>query len=150
MPLLSIRSTIPNVNVLKTNCRAPVSVIKCCEQAPRPKVPVLLSAENLQVGTFHDYKCPKTSILSDEISIPALTQQVSDGCVDVSHVLGQQRRPVCVAVVFHQALVQQQLTVGQGTLGERRDLTALVDRGGPWGQKCRFLNSGILMLTIKP
>lgn len=78
-----------------------------------------------------------------QIPIPTLTQQVSDGCVDVSHVLGQQRRPFCVAVVFHQALVQQQLTVGQGTLGERRALAALMDRGGPWGQKCRFITVAI-------
>lgn len=39
-----------------------------------------------------------------------LTQQVGDGCVDVGHVLGQQWRSVCVAVVFDQGPVQHQLT----------------------------------------
>lgn len=77
------------------------------------------------------------------VTILALTQQVSDGCVDVSHVLGQQWRPVCVAVVFHQAPIQQQLTLGQTTLGETKLLITVVDWGGlrpqrlPWTQKCR-------------
>lgn len=55
-----------------------------------------------------------------------LTEQVSDGCVDIRHLLGQQRKLLRVAVVFHQASVQQQLELEQGAVGEARLLVAAV------------------------
>lgn len=64
------------------------------------------------------------------VTLLALTQQVSNSCVDVSHALGQQGRPVRVAVMFRQAPIQQQLKHLQTRLGETRLLIAIVGWGG--------------------
>lgn len=63
-----------------------------------------------------------------------LTEQVSDGCVDVSQLLGQQWRPLSVAVVFHQASIQEHLELEQRAGGEGRLLRAGV---GLWTLTCR-------------
>lgn len=62
----------------------------------------------------------RQSFGQNSVSFFKLTQQISDGRVDISHVLGQQWRSVCEAVVFHQALIQQQLIPVQNSLGETR------------------------------
>lgn len=59
-----------------------------------------------------------------------VTQQVSDGGVDLAHVLRQQRRPVCPAVVFHQRLEQQQLPSAHTSLGEAGLLVIAVATSG--------------------
>lgn len=59
-----------------------------------------------------------------------VTQQVSNCGVDMSHVLRQQRRPVCPAVVLHQSLKQQQLPPANASLGEPGLLVRAVATSG--------------------
>lgn len=48
----------------------------------------------------------------------------------MSHVLRQQWRPVCPAVVFHQSLKQQQLPSADSSLGETGLLISTVATSG--------------------
>lgn len=116
------------------------------------RVGQLQQRHGLGYNSWLTYSRTMWILINDKISfwVPtlALTQQVSDGYVYVHHVLGQQWRPVCVAVVFHQGPVQQQLALVQTTLGETRPLITAVGRAGHRLQRLHWSRNMYIVITL--